>query len=430
MSLELKERLKNVIVRGGRRGFTLIEIAIVLVIIGILIMLGVSLLGPLIKRAKYTETKEIVNAAVESVIGHGGANNKLPIWGDGRPDTTTDEFVEIVRNPNDAWTKPLYYIYDNNLTAVTIGGICGRKTTNLTVRICPDATCSTPTNIISNVAFITLSGSENYNNQTAGNQGVTSAVTINVYQVDVPDIDNYAQDMNRPEPYDDIVKWVTLDELRIKAGCVGAQLRIVNNELPFGFQNSPYSATVYAEGGVPFSMGGYYRWCRQGTAPAGLTFTPNTFSTDCLGLPENSWGQANNLTISGTPTTSGNFNLTFFVRDNNDSAGSNDNIAQKAFVLTISPQIVGVGNVEVSNRTRDTVYYRIDGSACQTVDRNRKIVIRSEQAVDFFTTLVRCNNREISCSHTYSTLIAYDSDGNGKVELTSISDTSCTIYDD
>jgi len=144
--------------------------------------------------------------------------------------------------------------------------------------------------------------------------------------------------INRPEPYDDIVKWVTLDELRIKAGCVGPQLKILNNELPYGFQGSPYSAVVYADGGVPFSSGGRYRWCIQQSGPTGLTFNQATSDADCLNLPEASWGQADNLTISisGTPTAS-TFNLTFFVRDNNDPVANNDNVAQKTLVLTVNP---------------------------------------------------------------------------------------------
>jgi len=52
-----------------QKGLTLVEVAIVLVILGLLIGLGASLIGPLTKRAKITETRDIVNAAVESVIG-------------------------------------------------------------------------------------------------------------------------------------------------------------------------------------------------------------------------------------------------------------------------------------------------------------------------------------------------------------------------
>lgn len=342
----MKQKIKNLITHRKDRGFTLIELAMVLVVIGLLIGLGASMLGPLTKRAKYIETKDIVNAAVESVISFSAANNRLPCEANdnsgnvcGPPGNRGDEFTPTVRSPNDAWTKPLYYIYDNNLTDPSIGGVCGRKTTNVTVRICPNAACAAPTSIINNVAFIILSGSENYNNQTAGTQGITSATNINVYDADVV-VDNYDGDMNRPEPYDDIVKWITLDELRIKTGCVGPQLKILNNELPHGRTGTLYSAVVFADGGVPYIAGGRYSWCRQDPSPiAGLTFNPPTLSADCLTLAEASWQRANNLTISGTPTVvgGGSFIITFFVRDNNDSSGNNDNIAQKTFVLTISP---------------------------------------------------------------------------------------------
>ena len=61
-----------------QKGFTLIEIAIVLVIVGLLIGMGASLMGPLTRRVKNNETKEIVNAAVESLLSYGASNNELP----------------------------------------------------------------------------------------------------------------------------------------------------------------------------------------------------------------------------------------------------------------------------------------------------------------------------------------------------------------
>jgi hypothetical protein len=118
-------------------------------------------------------------------------------------------------------------------------------------------------------------------------------------------------------------------------------IRIINNELPYGFENSPYRATVFAEGGVPFPGSGKYKWCRQGNLPSGLSANPSTSATDCLSLSEASWGQADNVTISGTPAigTSGSYSLTFFVRDNNG------NIAQKNLVLTIHPQQASSGPI-------------------------------------------------------------------------------------
>jgi prepilin-type N-terminal cleavage/methylation domain-containing protein len=152
----------------NRKGFTLIELAIVLVIIGALVGVGASIMGPLTKRAKLIETRNIMDAAVESLISYGAANDKLP---------ATGSFSSTVKNPNDAWTKSLYYILDTNLTDTSVGGICGRKTTDLTLEICPDTGCSSPTSTINNVAFIILSSAGNYNNQTAGTQAVSSATT-------------------------------------------------------------------------------------------------------------------------------------------------------------------------------------------------------------------------------------------------------------
>lgn len=47
-----------------------------------------------------------------------------------------------------------------------------------------------------------------------------------------PDQDHYTinNDLNRTEEFDDIVKWVTTDELRVKIECPGAQLRIITTE--------------------------------------------------------------------------------------------------------------------------------------------------------------------------------------------------------
>lgn len=311
------------------RGFTLVELAVILVIVGMLITMGASLLGPLVKSAKHNETKEALNGAIASVTGFGAINDRIP---------TTAEFPSTVRMPKDAWGASLFYIPETNLVTAAAGGICGRKTTTLTVVLCPDAACAAPTATITDVAFAALSGGENKNIQTANSGGA-----INVYDPDVPNIDDYAADMNRAEAYDDVVKWITLNELRIKAGCVGAQLKILNNELPSGAASSAYSATAYADGGVPFASGGEYRWCVQGTLPGGVAISPATTSVDCASLAEASWGQSDTLVFSGTAAGVGSFNIIIFARDDNDSASTDDNVAQKSLVITINPASGGGG---------------------------------------------------------------------------------------
>ena len=305
------------------KGFTLVEMAMVLVLVGILVSLGMGLMGPLMKTAKYTETKETVNTALISAIGFATTNNRLP---------TAAEFPTAVRNPRDAWSTALYYIPDANLTTSANGGVCGRKSTGMRVLKCPDAACASPSSTITDVAMAVVAPAENRNIQTA-----SAAGTVEVYITDLAAIDDYATDMTRPEPYDDVVAWLTLNELRIRSGCVGTQLRLVNTDLPSAVAASAYAATVYADAGVPFTAGGKYRWCMQGALPAGLAASPATASVNCLTLAEASWGQADTLALTGTPTAAGTYNLIVFARDNNDTAGSNDNVAQRSFVLTVNP---------------------------------------------------------------------------------------------
>jgi len=60
------------------RGLTLIELAIVLIVLGILLGIGAGIIGVLIKRVKYNESKEIVSAAVEGIIGYVISTGELP----------------------------------------------------------------------------------------------------------------------------------------------------------------------------------------------------------------------------------------------------------------------------------------------------------------------------------------------------------------
>ncbi|MBA4418507.1 MAG: hypothetical protein C0392_11465 [Syntrophus sp. (in: bacteria)] len=199
------------------RGFTLVEIAIALVILGMLISLGAGMIGPLTIRAKITETKEIINAAVDGVIGFGATNSRLP---------TLVQFPTIIRSQNDGFARPIQYIFDNNLAT----SICDRTTTNITLRLCTNATC-TVFNTVNNVALVVVSPSANSNNQTAGNQAIVAATTINTYSLGIA-VDNYPGDFTRAtDEYDDIVKWVTLPELQTKLLCQRCSAYEIYNNL-------------------------------------------------------------------------------------------------------------------------------------------------------------------------------------------------------
>ena len=361
------EKIKNRLNKS--HGFTLIELAIVLVIVGLLMGMGAGIVGTLTKRAKLFENRGIIDAAVESLISYAASNNDLP-------DIAT--FPTVVRNPNDVWKKPLYYIVDDDLLDSTAGGICDRKSTQLEIDNCPTTGCGAPTNTIYNVAFIILSGSTNFNNQTTGSAAVTSDTTVNHYAQELV-LDDYNADVNRAEPYDDIVKWITLDELRIKAGCKTSPIRIVNNELPYGFQDSSYSASIYGDGGVPFAddldpgSEPDYEWCWEDDPvngpPAGITFTCDTAlaSSATCSLITGTWKQCTTVILAGTATASGSYMTTFFVRDENDDTGADDNISQKSFVITVNPASGGGGctttctDFRVWNNLGSNFYFLRDG---------------------------------------------------------------------
>ncbi|WP_457600141.1 putative Ig domain-containing protein [Hydrogenivirga sp.] len=240
------------------RGLTLIELAIVLIVLGILLGIGAGIIGVLIKRVKYNESKEIVNAAVEGIIGYATTTRRLP---------NSSELSSAVRSVKDAYGKDIAYVYDSDLTNASIYGFCGLTSTNITVRVCPDVACSTPIQTIENVAFLVISGDGNYNNQTAGTQGINSATIIDVYEYGIDNVDNYTGDMNRPEPYDDIVKWVSLNELQMAQGC--ESLTITSpSVLPSAVEDGAYTFTLTANGGRP-----PYTW--SGSVGSGLTLNSN-----------------------------------------------------------------------------------------------------------------------------------------------------------
>jgi len=177
----------------------MIELAIAVLILGILVSMGAGMIGPLTARMKASETKENLSAAVDSVVGSATANGRIP---------DAAQFQGMIRSVDDPWGKRVQYVFDSNLT-VTAAAICSSATANITV--------TNGANVYRNVAFVVLSGGANYNNQTAG--GGPGPAAITVYDSGTANVDGYAGDFNRPEEYDDIVKWMTLSELQGKIGC-------------------------------------------------------------------------------------------------------------------------------------------------------------------------------------------------------------------
>jgi len=327
--------------KNNHNGFSLVELSIVLVIIGLLVGLGSSMIGPMMNFTKVRETRDMMDASIQSIISWSSSRNTLP-QASAVP-TVVDGFSYVAKSPLDAWSQPLIYLYDANLYSAspTKDVICGRRSTRLSLKsTSPDAT-------INNVAFVVLSGADNLAIKSTLIDDTTTTPTTAATPFSGTIPGKLATNPNLgyaatgaitvTGPNSDLVRWVTLDELRSKIGCQGAPLKILNNELPFGSAESNYSATVTADGGVPFPAPNTLKWCIETTGSLPFTFAPTktTPADSCKAEPISNWNSAPTLSISAIPLAAGtqkSYSFTVYARDNDN------NEAQKQFVLTINPK--------------------------------------------------------------------------------------------
>ena len=138
------------------KGFTLIELAIVLIVLGILVGAGAGMLGVSIKTNKFDKSRRTVEEAKETIIGFTVKNMRLP---------TKAEFSNTARDI-DAWGKALIYIPNDmsitgsaniDLTGNNINICCGNTITDLAVNDKRQGT----DNYKKDIAFVVLSTGEN-----------------------------------------------------------------------------------------------------------------------------------------------------------------------------------------------------------------------------------------------------------------------------
>ncbi|MFH1982186.1 MAG: LamG domain-containing protein [Pseudomonadota bacterium] len=278
------------------------------VIVGALIGVGMTILAPLVKQTKYNEAGRRIDSAIDAIVSWSAANGRLP---------DSALFASVVKDTEDPWRRPLVYVYDNALTAAPSGGICGRQTTGIAY------------GAIADVAFVIISGGDDYSVGSTPNAG--GAFTGNILAAAA-----------------DVVHHVTLADLKARAGCYGGtagRLRLINKELPTACTGQAYVADIHADGGVPFSSGGNYKWCLKGALPAGLSTLPTTpaclGTADCMALgteAASQWSQATTLQVSGTPSGAGAAAVTILARDNNDgnTGTSSDNCVQMTYQVTVN----------------------------------------------------------------------------------------------
>ena len=293
-----------------RKGFTLIEMAIVLVVMGLLVGMGASLFGVLSKQKRYRENRERMRSNLEVLIQFALENDGLLL----------KNCTSYLRYRRDVYGKEFLCIVAQNLDQFSA---CAKKFTNLEVE-------DEEGHRYQNVALVLISGGPNNNIQTS------LKTPIKIYPFHQPEVDDYPFDLNnqrRPEPYDDQVLFLTLHELKEKVLCEHSEkrLHILNDSLPQAWEGKFYKASIYVEGGVPFkkeeitsfSYHEKYEWCVEGNLPSGL-------SISCL---QNHHCQkcGKEISLSGTPGEPGSYKITFRVRD------AEQNEVSKNFVITVNP---------------------------------------------------------------------------------------------
>jgi len=284
----------------SNKGLTLIEIAIVLIVLGILIGLGASLIGPLTKRIKLNETRDTVRQAKEAILGFAVKNGYLPA-----------DLDSAGSRKLDAWGRELKYYTASELGS---GDICGKNITSMQVYECVNTDCSVYL-VKSNIAFVVYSTGDDANGECTG-----SSSPFYVREQGMPYITPCIYNPASPQfYYDDVVGYASLDEMRSLRGCPQPLTIISPATLPEGEEDSFYSYSLQAIGGKP-----PYTW--TGSAGSGLTLNESGLISGTINV--NTSSNTGELLVC-----SGSVNINATV---NDSAGSPPQ--SLSFTVPVRPQ--------------------------------------------------------------------------------------------
>jgi prepilin-type N-terminal cleavage/methylation domain-containing protein len=196
---------------SGRRGFTLIEVSIALVILGLLVGLGAQLLPMLVKQKKLSDSRMLVKEAKTAIIGYVMATGRLPYASATINGTATTgrlsgylPWATLGMAGRDPYNTTLFYAVESHLVNTTSTTqfkqrlallISGATAADL---FCVDTTV-TP-NVTVPVAFVVISAGENMRADPPNDDN-------NNRRVDIND-DNLFAPPSRPitSTYDDVLE--------------------------------------------------------------------------------------------------------------------------------------------------------------------------------------------------------------------------------
>lgn len=266
-----------------KKGFFLVEMAIILVIFSLILGIGAISIDKLVKFNKFKETKNLLNSLIEAVEGYSITYGYLP----------DEQKFEESFGIKDPYGQKFYYVYSKTLTENYLknfsADLCDIKSTELNLYD------KRENKTIRNVAFIVFSKGEDYSSNTFCNgkkvlesQPCIGKLTVNTER--------------------DIVAFVTLEELKAKRNC-GEPIKIFPYVLPLGFVNQEYHAEIRATGGKPFTGKEYY-WCYNATPELkDFSVSPDSKCPNYV--------KAHSLVIEGIPKKQKNYNLKVCVKDSN-----------------------------------------------------------------------------------------------------------------
>lgn len=422
-------------------GFTLIEVSIVLIVVGILLALGLPMINALTRKAKFVESRETVKASREALAGvlvKSGTFAAAPL-ATSSPKTT------------DAWGKNLLFHADDRVWGAG-KDICGVTVTGTRVKECSNDACSA-FNLKENIAFIVYSNGEDADGVCTGSGVCTGGAgtcsfptcsgsctagvctggvgtcptctatpgaycTFPVWQqgAGYNSPCSYAA-ANPAFQYDDIVQYVTIDELRTARHC---SFTITRTALPEARVASAYSAALQAYGDGSAS----YSW-----SVAGQTEGTNGCAAGSWPLAATNIGLCLNGAsgvISGTPSTAGVGLHSFTVTATN----ANNTGASQAFSINIANRYFQDGVLIVNAVPATTLYVQRNGGTC-TSTTGLNIMVYPGDTITLFA-LNTCAYGSRRCptpALTYDYVLGLDSNGNANVGLTNVpsSTAACTF---
>ncbi|MGQ9859416.1 MAG: type II secretion system protein [Thermodesulfobacteriota bacterium] len=196
---------------ASQAGLTLVELAIVLVVLGLVVGMTLPLLSELSKQRHHRSTQRDMEEIKESLVGYAVIHGRLP-WsdttGDGVGDTNRTvgalPFLDLGLGAVDAWRSPYRYDVNDRLTNTnSVQALCAALSQIASGE--PPGLAFTQGGQPSAQAVVALSGGEN--SRLDGENG---------------DGDRLYEALAQSDSYDDLVIWISPSTLAGRLNCAGA----------------------------------------------------------------------------------------------------------------------------------------------------------------------------------------------------------------